>query len=574
MDDHRKKLRCQFFPMAAQRKTMSIHFLSLASQCKTMGLQFLKMDGQRKKLSGHRNETGSAGKKSRAHNNQIQRGGRKVLLHCAYFFIMKNNFAKYLARCLLCSLLLTAQIVAASEPEYEVDEYKAPSGGWKIVHKMDRKSNNYKNDLIKAVSPAEKETLIDKWVHLSSVTWLNGDTAEIVNTCGVPCKFTYFFDISKGTSGKFFNIIAYSIKDNLIAYPSCNKKKKRDEITVSEIYTNKKTPVAVVYRKWQKSPAHSVIENAKISNDTLSVEYIDDESEEIKKEDIFLEKEPPFVVCDDKSSEGEIEYCSIAEDNYKKGYILFAAEKPPVGMIDTPKESPLCYRFPSFGLDGQLQKLKDKYGAALYDEKITKEPDGSSYLSAKRKDESGKEIVYTYFDNPMSCAEYQTKRLGEAPPVPYYDYGGCVGECCGYHKWTANEKVFLRKDHNDSSSIVATVEKNEEVNSLTGIVVTTQPGKIEVLKNIDLNKNIDCGVSFEKGNNIYTLHYLGEGYSLIWHNGQLYDCAVMIEEKEYIKYFTKINREISEWWAKVSTKDGREGWTNEIEKFKNVYCNE
>ena len=87
-------------------------------------------------------------------------------------------------------------------------------------------------------------------------------------------------------------------------------------------------------------------------------------------------------------------------------------------MVDTPKESPLCYRFPSFGLDWQLQKLKDKHGAALYDEKITKKSDGSNSLSVKRKDETGKEIVYFYFDNPKLCAEYQAKRLGDAPPVP------------------------------------------------------------------------------------------------------------------------------------------------------------
>lgn len=111
-------------------------------------------------------------------------------------------------------------------------------------------------------------------------------------------------------------------------------------------------------------------------------------------------------------------------------------------MIDTPKESPLCfcYRFPSFGLDDQLKKLKDKYGSNIYDEKITKKSDGSSSLSMKRKDETGKEIVYFYFDNPKSCAEYQTKRLGVAPPVPYYDYGGCVEECCQYAAWTAKEK--------------------------------------------------------------------------------------------------------------------------------------
>ena len=139
---------------------------------------------------------------------------------------MKNNFAKYLAHCLFFSLLLTAQVVAASAPEDEVDEYKAPSGGWKIIHKMDRKSNGYENDLIKAVSPAGKETLVNKGVHLSSVTWLNSDVAEIIETCGISCKIMYFFDTKMGISSYFLNVIAYSIKNNLIAHPSYNKKKE------------------------------------------------------------------------------------------------------------------------------------------------------------------------------------------------------------------------------------------------------------------------------------------------------------------------------------------------------------
>ncbi len=207
------------------------------------------------------------------------------------------------------------------------------------------------------------------------------------------------------------------------------------------------------------------------------------ENGEIKKEYIYLDKEPPFVVCGDNSKDGgEIKYCSIAEDDYKKGYIWFAAEHPPVGMIDTPKESPLCYRFPSFGLDDQLKKLKEKYGIDLYNKKITKESNGSSSLSVRRKDETGKEIVYFYFDSPKSCAEYQTKRLGSAPPVPYYDYGGCVGECCQYAEWTAKEKIAVRKDHSDLSPIVITIEANEKVDALTGVVITKQLWKIEIIE--------------------------------------------------------------------------------------------
>ncbi len=370
----------------------------------------------------------------------------------------------------LCILILTAKVSTASEYKDNIDEYKAPSGGWKITHQWNVADKFYENQTIKAVSPTGKETLIRKWVHLWSVTWLNSHVAEIIETCGTPCKDMYFFDTEKGVSEIFLNVIAYSIKDNLIAYPSYNQKKNRAEIVISEIYTKKNKPVAVIYRKWNEISFDPDIKKAIIKKDSIYLKYERNDGEEVKI-NIFFKKEPPFTPCDDNSSK-EVEYCSTVGDDYKKGYIWFAAEQPPVGMIDTPKESPLCYRFPAVSLDWQLQRLKDKYGAALYDEKIIKESDGSSSLAVKRKDESGKEIVYSYFDNPKLCAEYQAKRLGEMPPVPYYDYGGCEGECCQYATWTAKEKVILRKDHSDLSPAIATIEANEKVDAFTGVVIT------------------------------------------------------------------------------------------------------
>ncbi len=204
---------------------------------------------------------------------------------------------------------------------------------------------------------------------------------------------------------------------------------------------------------------------------------------------------------------------------------------------------------------------------------MTKEADGSSSLSVKRKDETGKEIVYFYFDNPKSCAEYQTKRLGDAPPVPYYDYGGCVGECCQYAAWTAKEKVVLRQDHSDLSPVVTTIEANEKVDALTGVVITKQLGKIEVLKEDGLSERMNCDLPLKKGGIIYSLHYLGEMNSLVWHNGQLYDCDVS-QREEGEQNFHVVSEEVFEWWAKIATKNGKTGWTREIKKFGNVYSNE
>lgn len=458
------------------------------------------------------------------------------------------------ASCLLSTLLLTAQVSVASKYEDNIDEYKAPNGGWKIVKTVNLKKIKAGLDsgvTLKAVSPAGKEIFLFG-DHRAQVDWIDNETAKISSSCGTCCAPVYFFDINRGKSKVFMNPVGYSVENNLIAFPE--NRDKKITLSVSDIYREPEGIISVIRRNWTDDFCDFLETKVVFTNNKkIKISYESHDTYSLTEEEIFFRENPQLAV----------------NLNYKKGYIWFAAEKPPAGMIDTPKESPLCYRFHFFGLYGQLQKLKDKYGAALYDEKITKEPDGSRSLSAKRRDESGKEIVYAYFDDPKSCAEYQTKRLGEAPPVPYYDYGGCVGECCQYNTWTAKEKVVLRKDHSDSSPAVATIEAKEKVDAFTGVVITKQLGKIKVLKDMML----DCGelnLSFKSSEHIYTIHYKGETRYLTWRRGQIYECNIYFEEE----LLQEVKEEQSEWWAKISTKDGKTGWAREIEKFSNVYSNE
>lgn len=106
----------------------------------------------------------------------------------------------------------------------------------------------------------------------------------------------YFFDTEQCVSESFLNVITYSIKDNLIAYTSYNDKKERAEIVISEIYTEKKEPVAVIYRKWEESDYMPYTTKAILGKDIIHLEYGKDGGR-IKK-DIYFKKEQPFVVCD------------------------------------------------------------------------------------------------------------------------------------------------------------------------------------------------------------------------------------------------------------------------------------
>jgi hypothetical protein len=101
------------------------------------------------------------------------------------------------------------------------------------------------------------------------------------------------------------------------------------------------------------------------------------------------------------------------------------------------------------------------------------------------------------------------------PPVPYYDYGGCVGECCEYSTWTAKEKVDLRKDRSDESPAVATIKAKEKVDALDGVVIIKQFGKIKVINDTTLDcdatmDNKGIKLPFKNGEYIYPAHYTGE----------------------------------------------------------------
>lgn len=130
------------------------------------------------------------------------------------------------------------------------DEYKAPSGGWNILVKEDKvhksRGNTY---VLTAVSPKGEQIHIDDNVRNAEVKWLSRETVEIIDNCGTECRWVYFYNVNKGLSRRvFLNAIASSVEDNLVAYPSSNDKKDRYEITISEIYTDKKQPIAVINR--------------------------------------------------------------------------------------------------------------------------------------------------------------------------------------------------------------------------------------------------------------------------------------------------------------------------------------
>jgi hypothetical protein len=177
------------------------------------------------------------------------------------------------------------------------------------------------------------------------------------------------------------------------------------------------------------------------------------------------------------------------------------------------------------------------------------------------------------------------------PPMPYEDVGACPFEGCAYREWRAKAMVAVRTTRAAHAPVAFTIRKGETVTALTGIVVTTAPGKVRFRAPADLMwadlETVDVGgvsvrrprqsgfLHVEPGDTLYLLTYHGEGSTVAWFKGRLYEeldgalaffnaictddpsrCAGQIIEKPQ-----------RVWWVHVQNARGQQGWTAEPEKF-------
>src|SRR6185503_18422749 len=96
------------------------------------------------------------------------------------------------------------------------------------------------------------------------------------------------------------------------------------------------------------------------------------------------------------------------------------------------------------------------------------------------------------------------------PPMPFEDIGACPFEGCVYREWTANARVIVRTDRQVDAPMAFTLEKGDRVQAVTGIVVTTRPGRVQFRNPADLSTERGP-LHVEPGQTLYLLTYLGEG---------------------------------------------------------------
>lgn len=146
------------------------------------------------------------------------------------------------------------------------------------------------------------------------------------------------------------------------------------------------------------------------------------------------------------------------------------------------------------------------------------------------------------------------------PPQPFIDRGACPFECCTYRDWDVNESTVVRKEMNERSAVAFKLKKGERVVGLTGVVVTTRPGIATVLKAEKIGN-----LNLKKGDTVYVLTYLGEGFNKIWHKGRIVEADTFDTSK-----FRFSQQPKAVWWVKVKNRRGQTGWSKQPEHFGNM----
>jgi len=161
------------------------------------------------------------------------------------------------------------------------------------------------------------------------------------------------------------------------------------------------------------------------------------------------------------------------------------------------------------------------------------------------------------------------------PKVPYEDHGACPFECCTYRTWTVNAETPVRTDRRDNAPVAFRVRAGEQVDGLTGVVVTTKLGRATIREPIVVDSD---KLELRPGEVVYVVNYIGEGVWKIWTRGRLYHLEIAGKEETCGRPAPEpgpcaaqiVEEPKTVWWAKVRNRTGQEGWTRQLHHFDNI----
>jgi hypothetical protein len=157
-------------------------------------------------------------------------------------------------------------------------------------------------------------------------------------------------------------------------------------------------------------------------------------------------------------------------------------------------------------------------------------------------------------------------KAAKGPTLPFSDVGACPFECCRYGPWTARVRQRAYKARTAAAGVAFMVRPGEQVDALTGMVITRKAGLVIVRKQTTFDDNF----TVPAGAKLFVLHGFGEGDYLFWYNGSTHRGGLYAETvgKGNARYpFDVLSVPQVEWWVKVQTSRGATGWILDPQDF-------
>jgi len=149
-----------------------------------------------------------------------------------------------------------------------------------------------------------------------------------------------------------------------------------------------------------------------------------------------------------------------------------------------------------------------------------------------------------------------------APPTgltfPREEHGACPFECCWYGGWVARRGLTARRDRTAEAPAAFRIAGGEAVQALTGVVVTTRPGRARALAPLGLG-----GVTLAPGDEVPVLRYAGEGVWIVWAGGR----PLGVEGEAAGGRLRVLVTPRAVWWVQIRNRRGEVGWSDQPDLF-------
>lgn len=134
-------------------------------------------------------------------------------------------------------------------------------------------------------------------------------------------------------------------------------------------------------------------------------------------------------------------------------------------------------------------------------------------------------------------------------------HGACPFECCTYGAWEFDSSVVVQHTPTDTAAVMALVPPNTPLATDSGIVVV-RPGVVVFDAPV---RDEEGGNTFEAGDTLLLLDYLGEGYQRGWHGGDT--LTIFAEFWGDLPSSARVVRDARQvWWAHVAQPESLAGW--------------